>query len=81
VVALAAVVVWRQPVLEFAQRSAVFFREVRAEVRKVSWPSWDDLRRSTIVITIIVILIGIVIGLMDWVFAKILIDLFGRIFG
>jgi hypothetical protein len=33
------------------------------------------------VITIIVILLGLLIGLMDWMFSKILIDLFGRIFG
>jgi hypothetical protein len=28
-----------------------------------------------------VILIGILIGLMDWLFSRILIDLFGRVFG
>jgi preprotein translocase subunit SecE len=78
---IAALVVWRQPVLAFSERSNVFLRNVRAEMRKVTWPTWDDLRRSTIVITIIVIVIGIIIGLMDWIFSKILIDLFGRIFG
>ncbi len=68
-------------VTALAQRSTTFLREVRAEVRKISWPTWDDLRRSTVVITIIVILLGLLIGLMDWMFSKILIDLFGRIFG
>jgi preprotein translocase SecE subunit len=47
----------------------------------VSWPSWEELRRSTLVITVIVIILGILIGLMDWVFSRILIDLFGRVFG
>ena len=78
---VAALVVWRAPVLAFSQRSSAFLRDVRSEMRKVSWPSWEDLRRSTGVITVIVIIIGIVIGLMDWIFSKILIDLFGRIFG
>ena len=63
------------------RRSSEFLRDVRAELRKVSWPSWEDLRRSTGVITIIVILIGLLIGVMDLAFSKILIDLFGRIFG
>ena len=76
----AALAVWRQPVFVFVHRASVFIREVRAEVRKVSWPSWEDLRQSTVVITIIVIIIGLVIGLMDWLFAKVLIDFFGRIF-
>ena len=63
------------------QRSSQFLRDVRAELRKVSWPTWEDLRRSTGVITIIVILIGLLIGVMDLLFSKILIDFFGRIFG
>lgn len=73
--------VWRQPVFAFAQRSAVFVEQVRAEVRKVTWPTRDDLRKSTVVITILVIIIGIVIGLMDWIFSKILIDFLGRAIG
>jgi len=79
-VAAASFVVWRQPVVAFAHRASAFMREVRGEVRKVSWPSWEDLRQSTVIITIIVIIIGLVIGLMDWLFAKVLIDFFGRIF-
>ena len=78
---LAALVVWRQPVLAFAQRSQGFVRLVRGEVRKITWPSWDDLRRSTLVITILVIIIGIVIGVMDRAFSWLLIDFFGRVFG
>jgi len=78
---VAALVVWRQPVYAAAQRSQGFLREVRAELRKVSWPTWDDLRRSTLIITVIVIIIGIVIGVMDFLFSKILIDFFGRVFG
>ena len=79
--ATAAFVVWREPVVAFGQRSAAFMRDVRSEMRKVSWPSWDDLRRSTLVITVIVIILGVLIGLMDWLFSRILIDLFGRVFG
>ena len=64
-----------------AARSTQFLRDVRSEMRKITWPGWEDLRKSTIVITIMVIVIGIVIGIMDWIFSKILIDLFGRVFG
>ena len=65
----------------FAGRSAAYFREVRAEVRKVSWPSLEDLRKSTTVIVIFVAAFGVVIGLLDWLLSKILIDWFGRLFG
>ena len=79
--AATALVIWREPALAFGQRSSAFLQNVRSEMRKVSWPSMEDLRRSTLVITIIVIIIGILIGLMDWLFSRILIDLFGRVFG
>ena len=76
-----AVLVWRQPVFAFAQRSAVFMREVRAEVRKISWPTWDDLRRSTVVISFFVMVIGLIIGVMDILFSLILIRGLGQMFG
>lgn len=77
---LGALVWWREPMLSFAARSADYLRDVRAEVRKVTWPGWEDLRKSTIVIIIVVIIFGIVIGIMDWFFSKLLIDFLGRVF-
>jgi preprotein translocase subunit SecE len=75
-----ALVVWRQPLFAFAQRSTVYMRNVRGEMRKVSWPSWDDLRKSTVVIIVIVFIVGAVIGIMDLVFSKLMIDWLGRAF-
>ncbi len=75
-----ALVVWRQPLFAFAQRSTVYMRSVRGEMRKVSWPSWDDLRKSTVVIIVIVFIVGAVIGIMDLVFSKLMIDWLGRAF-
>ena len=82
VAALLAVVlvIKRQPVFAFAQKSAEYLHNVRAEMRKVSWPSWDDLRRSTLVIIVIVFIVGVIIGLMDLFFSKLLIDFLGRAF-
>ena len=64
----------------FFQAAVAYVREVRAEIRKVSWPPWEELRRTTVVIIVFVIAIGIIIGLMDWLASKLLIDLLGRIF-
>jgi preprotein translocase subunit SecE len=63
-----------------AQGVAAYLREVRAEVRKVTWPTWPELRRTTIVIIVFVIVIGIIIGIMDVIASRVLIDLLGRIF-
>ena len=63
-----------------AQRSAGYLRDVRAEIRKVTWPTWPDLRRTTVIVSIFVIVIGIIIGIMDVISSKLLIDLLGRLF-
>jgi len=39
--------------------------QVPAEVRKVTWPSWEELKKATGVIIVFVILLGVLIGLMD----------------
>ena len=67
-------------VVALAQRSAGYLRDVRAEIRKVTWPTWPDLRRTTVIVSIFVIVIGIIIGIMDVISSKLLIDLLGRLF-
>ena len=67
-------------VLAVVQRTSTYIQDVRMEVRKVSWPTWDDLRKSTVMILIIILILGAIIGLMDLLFSKLLIDLLGRLF-
>src|SRR5574344_768560 len=47
-----------------------FFRESRAELKKVVWPSRDDVVSSVKVVIISTILIAIVLGLLDWGFTE-----------
>lgn len=68
------------PIVALAQRTAGYVRDVRAEVRKVTWPTWLDLRRTTVVVVIFVVIIGLIIGLMDVISSKLLIDVLGRLF-
>lgn len=80
VAALGALVVWRRPVFAFGVRTAAFINQVRGEIKKVTWPTSLDLRKSTTIIVIFVIISGVVIGIMDWAFSKILIDFLGQVF-
>ena len=34
-----------------------FLKEARAELKKVSWPSWEDVNRSTVVVFVTIIVI------------------------
>ena len=45
-----------------------FFRESDAELRKVSWPSREEVGNSTRIVLISVALIALVLGLIDFVF-------------
>ncbi len=42
-----------------------YVRDVRVEMNKVSWPSRSELRESTMVVIVMVILISIFIGVVD----------------
>ena len=37
---------------------AVYLQETREELKKCSWPSWDELKGSTVLIIISILLMG-----------------------
>lgn len=39
--------------------------QVPAEVRKVTWPTWEELKKATGVIVVFVLALGVCIGLLD----------------
>jgi len=67
-------------VVASTRRTMEYLRDVRAEIRKVTWPTWLDLRRTTVVVSIFVIIVGIIIGIMDVISSKLLIGVLGRMF-
>ncbi len=64
-----------------ATRSLTYLRDVRVELRKITWPTMADLRQHTVAIVIVVTIIGVIIGLMDWFFSFTLIRGLGRLIG
>ena len=58
----------------WAQETAGFFRAVRLEMDKVTWPTRPELIKATRMIVVLSIILGIVIGLLDWILQKILVD-------
>ena len=51
-----------------------FLVAVREEMRKVTWPTRDELIKATRMIIVMAIALGIAIGLMDWVLQLILVE-------
>ena len=58
-----------------------FLREVRAELKKVTWPDWPQLRQATITIIAFVLLIGAFIALMDVTLQAVLVRAIPSLFG
>ena len=54
---------------------------VRVEMRKLTLPTMADLRQQTVAIIIVVTIIGVIIGIMDWFFSFTLIRTLGRLIG
>jgi preprotein translocase subunit SecE len=50
---------------EFWQKAKQFFREVRVELKKVTWPSRKETIASTSVVLITVILVAFYLGIVD----------------
>jgi preprotein translocase subunit SecE len=62
-------------------RTRDFTLEVVDELKKVTWPDWPQLRNSTFVIIVFVILVSIIIFVMDLVVRNVLeliINIFAR---
>jgi len=57
-----------------------FLRDVRNELRKVTWPTFDELKKATTVIIIFVSILGVAIGLMDSFFQFVFVKLVARLF-
>ena len=56
-----------------------FLVGVREEMKKVTWPTRDELVKATRMIVVLSILLGLVIGLMNYVFQLIFVDGFARL--
>ncbi|NOY88465.1 MAG: preprotein translocase subunit SecE [FCB group bacterium] len=54
-----------------------FLREVMAELRKVTWPTKDELVGSTIVTIVVSLIIAVFIGIVDRILSFIIQAIFG----
>lgn len=55
-------------------RTAGFLVSVRDELKKVTWPTRPELVKATRMIVVLSIVLGLMIGLLDYVLQLILVD-------
>jgi preprotein translocase subunit SecE len=63
----------------WVDRTRQFLVGVREEMKKVTWPTREELVKATRMIVILSIVLGITIGLMDYVLQLILVEGIARL--
>jgi preprotein translocase subunit SecE len=63
----------------WVDRTRQFLVGVREELKKVTWPTREELVKATRMIVILSIVLGITIGLMDYVLQLILVEGIARL--
>jgi preprotein translocase subunit SecE len=63
--------------MSLVQKATNYFKEVRVETSKVSWPNRKEIRQSTIVVLITCAILAALIFVIDQVFVRLLGLLFG----
>jgi preprotein translocase subunit SecE len=61
------VVLWRKG---YVLQLTNYVQQTREELRKCTWPTWGELKGSTIVITISIVVLGGFVVLVDQVFFR-----------
>lgn len=55
-----------------------FVKEVRAELRKVSWPTRDEVINYSLIVLVLVTVLTSLIGILDYGIGEAVLALFGR---
>ena len=53
-----------------------FSNEVVVEMKKVSWPTKEQLKESTMVVIVVTAIITTLVSIMDWVFTSVMKSIF-----
>jgi preprotein translocase subunit SecE len=65
----------------FVARTVDFYKEVRVEMAKVTWPDWPQVRQLSIGVIALSLFIGLIIWLMDLILQSVLVRWIPAIFG
>jgi preprotein translocase subunit SecE len=63
------------------QRLVVFYNDVVAEMKKVTWPDMPQVRQLAIGVIVLALFVGAVIGIMDVILQQVLVKWLPTLFG
>jgi preprotein translocase subunit SecE len=53
----------------YLARFATYVAQTKEELRKCTWPTWDELKGSTVLISVAIVLLGVFTVAVDFVFS------------
>ncbi len=56
----------------FYEKIPKYLKDVRVELKKVTWPQKDQIVTSTFVVIIVVIILTVFVGILDLIFIQLL---------
>ena len=65
--ALFAILWWKGYLVQISN----YVQQTREELRKCTWPTWDELKGSTVLVFISILLLGVFIVAADFVFVNV----------
>ena len=63
------------------ERTVAFYHDVMAEMRKVTWPDWPQVRQLSFGVILLSLFIGGVIAIMDVILQQVLVRWIPSLFG
>lgn len=51
-------------------RIANWFVDIKAELKRVVWPSFKKVKQNTVIVLLFVFVVGAVIWILDWLFTS-----------
>jgi preprotein translocase SecE subunit len=77
---LAKVINWPAKVIAFIQSIPSTYRLIMNEMRRVTWPSVEEIRQLSVMVVILSLFIGGVIAIMDVTFQAVLVKWIPQLF-
>ena len=63
--------------MNFYYKSVGFLKEVQAELKRTTWPSWKEVRGTTTVVIITVFIFAFYLGVVDLALSRVLQQILG----
>jgi preprotein translocase subunit SecE len=73
ILAICALLAWayRVKVLELIEKIRTFYREVKGEMRRVAWPTRDEVIGNTVIVLVTASALGVLIFIADGILTKV----------